>query len=130
MRTRFLLTTAVVMTLMGCGGGGGATTVNGDTPPPTDTVVTPPPTDTVIAPPPTETVIAPASSTGRLLASNCFQCHATNGVGGFERITGGEAGEVWEYRGEIAANDIMAAHAQGYSDAQLNAIVTYLNQVN
>lgn len=130
MRTRFLLTAVVVMTLTGCGGGGGATAVTGVTPPPTDRVVTPPPTDTVITPPPTGTVIAPVSSTGRLLASNCFQCHATNGVGGFQRITGGEANNVWKYRSEIAANDIMAAHAQGYSDAQLNAIVTYLNQVN
>ena len=34
---------------------------------------------------------------GRLLASNCFQCHGTGGYGGFDRIRGGEADEVLEY---------------------------------
>lgn len=74
-------------------------------------------------------VTQPASSEGRLLASNCFQCHGTNGTGGFERITGGEAGEVREYRYEIATKDIMAAHAQGYTNAQLTALVNYLNKI-
>jgi len=70
-----------------------------------------------------------ASSAGRLLASNCFQCHGTNGSGGFERITGGEAGEIREFRYKIANKDIMAAHAQGYTDAQIEALVSYLNQL-
>jgi mono/diheme cytochrome c family protein len=65
---------------------------------------------------------------GRLLASNCFQCHGTNGSGGFERIAG-EAGEIREFRSKIASKDIMAAHAQGYTDAQIEALVSYLNQL-
>ena len=65
---------------------------------------------------------------GRLLASNCFQCHGTLGRGGFDNIRGGEAGEVREYLGKTASADIMAAHAQGYTPAQLDAIVKYLNQ--
>lgn len=73
-------------------------------------------------------VAQPASTAGRLLASNCFQCHGTLGRGGFDNIRGGEAGEVREYLGKTASGDIMAAHAQGYTRAQLDAIVQYLNQ--
>lgn len=73
----------------------------------------------------------PITSTdnSRLLASNCFQCHGTNGTGGFERISGGEASEVYEYRGKTPSSDIMAPHGQGYSDAQLQSLINYLNQV-
>ncbi len=73
-------------------------------------------------------VSQPVSSAGRLLASNCFQCHGTGGLGGFERIRGGEASEVFEYTGRTANTSIMAAHAQGFTRAQLDAIVSYLNQ--
>ncbi len=72
-------------------------------------------------------VAQPASSAGRLLASNCFQCHGTLGMGGFDRIRG-DAGELREYLNRPPRNDIMAAHAQGYTAAQIDAIVTYLNQ--
>ena len=65
---------------------------------------------------------------GRLLASNCFQCHGTNGTGGFDSIRGGEAEEITEFLTKTASRDIMAAHAQGYTPAQLDAIVKYLNQ--
>ncbi|MBQ0932673.1 c-type cytochrome [Ideonella alba] len=72
----------------------------------------------------------PANNTGRLLASNCFQCHGTGGQGGFESITG-EADEVQRYRSlaaHPARTDIMAAHAQGYTDAQIAAVIRYLQQ--
>lgn len=75
----------------------------------------------------TVVIAQPADTTGRLLASNCFQCHGTMGVGGFDRIRG-DAGEVDEYLGKTANTDIMAAHAQGYTQAQLQAIVNYLNK--
>lgn len=65
---------------------------------------------------------------GRLLASNCFQCHGTGGVGGFERIRGSDAAEVKDYLRKPARSDIMAAHAQGYTSAQLDAIIAYLKQ--
>lgn len=65
---------------------------------------------------------------GRLLASNCYQCHGTLGRGGFDNIRGHEASEVVEYLSRTASSDIMAAHAQGYTRAQLNAIVQYLQQ--
>jgi cytochrome c553 len=74
------------------------------------------------------TLTQPANTTGRLLASNCFQCHGTGGVGGFDRIRGGDAGEIREYLTRSANSSIMAAHAQGYTTAQLNAIIAYLQQ--
>lgn len=70
----------------------------------------------------------PANTTGRLLASNCFQCHGTLGRGGFESIRGSEASEVVEYLRKPADSGIMAAHAQGYTTAQLQSIVNYLKQ--
>ena len=74
------------------------------------------------------TLTQPKNTTGRLLASNCFQCHGTGGVGGFDRIRGGDAAEIREYLSRSANSSIMAAHAQGYTTAQLNAIITYLQQ--
>lgn len=70
----------------------------------------------------------PANTAGRLLASNCFQCHGTLGLGGFEKIRGKDAAEVVEYLGKPANSSLMAAHAQGYSREQLQAIVAYLQQ--
>jgi mono/diheme cytochrome c family protein len=73
--------------------------------------------------------IAPgATNQGRLLASNCFQCHGTNGSGGFARIAG-EAGDIREFRSKMASKNIMAAHSQGYTDAQIEVLVSYLNQL-
>lgn len=70
----------------------------------------------------------PTNTAGRLLASNCFQCHGTGGVGGFDNIRGKEAAEVREYLSEPANSSIMAAHAQGFTTAQINAIISYLQQ--
>lgn len=77
---------------------------------------------------PVTTVLQPTNTSGRLLASNCFQCHGTGGVGGFENIRGGEASEIRDYLYQSANSGIMAAHAQGYTTAQINAIITYLQQ--
>lgn len=74
------------------------------------------------------TLRQPVNTTGRLLASNCFQCHGTGGLGGFDRIRGGDAAEIREYLTRPANSSIMAAHAQGYTTAQLNAIIAYLQQ--
>ncbi|MBP6815344.1 MAG: cytochrome c [Burkholderiaceae bacterium] len=73
-------------------------------------------------------VAQPRSTEGRLLASNCFQCHGTFGTGGFESIRGSEASEVLEFMTKNASKDIMAAHAQGYTPAQLQKIIAYLQQ--
>ena len=73
-------------------------------------------------------VAQPANTEGRLLASNCFQCHGTLGTGGFEQIRGKSANELIEYQGKTASGDIMAAHAQGYTPDQLRKIAAYLKQ--
>ncbi len=71
---------------------------------------------------------------GRLLASNCFQCHGTNGRGpGFERLAGESASEIYEELVEMRAEarkadrDIMTRHAMGYTDAQLRALSQWLS---
>lgn len=76
----------------------------------------------------TNTVAQPASTEGRLLASNCFQCHGTLGLGGFDKIRGSEVSEVLEFMTKTASRDIMAAHAQGYTPEQLKKIIAYLQQ--
>ncbi len=89
------------------------------------------PTPTPVAAPspaPAPAAVLPVSVEGRLLASNCFQCHGTGGTGGFESIRGSEAKEVLEYLTQTANRDIMAAHAQGYTRAQLLQIIAYLQQ--
>ncbi|HPK32050.1 MAG TPA: c-type cytochrome [Ottowia sp.] len=68
---------------------------------------------------------------GRLLASNCFQCHGTNGKGpGFERLAGESANEIYkelkEFQAKQSSNNIMAKHAKGYTDAQMRALAAYL----
>ena len=75
---------------------------------------------------------AQTADNGRLLPSNCFQCHGTNGkpsVGGFDRLAGMSASEVYselkEMQGKTVGNDIMKVHARGYTDAQLRAIGNY-----
>lgn len=73
-------------------------------------------------------VAQPKSTVGRLLASNCFQCHGTLGTGGFDAIRGKDADEVLEFMRKPAASNIMAAHAQGYTSAQLQQIIAYLQQ--
>lgn len=113
---------AASIVLAACGGGSGddgaATTKSS---PPRSTI---PSLSSTTAPAAT----VAASTEGRLLASNCFQCHGTNGTGGFDSIRGGEAEEITEFLTNTASKDIMAAHAQGYTPAQLQKIIAYLQQ--
>lgn len=69
---------------------------------------------------------------GRLLASNCFQCHGTNGKGpGFDRLAGKSASDLYkelkEFQSGKEGTGLMARHAMGYSDTQLQAIATWLS---
>ena len=70
---------------------------------------------------------------GRLLASNCFQCHGTNGRGpGFDSLAGKPANELFrdlkEFQTGQEGNGLMAKHAWGYTDAQLQALSQYLSR--
>ena len=76
----------------------------------------------------TTAIAQPANTEGRLLASNCFQCHGTLGLGGFDKIRGDESKELLEFATKTADRDIMAAHAQGYTPEQLQKIIAYLQQ--
>ena len=71
----------------------------------------------------------PTVPNGRLLASNCFQCHGTDGRGpGFERLSGESASEIYSELKEFqarGARGLMGAHALGYTDAQLRAIADW-----
>ncbi|MGE5027703.1 MAG: c-type cytochrome [Betaproteobacteria bacterium] len=66
---------------------------------------------------------------GRLLASNCFQCHGTEGRGGFETLAGKSSSEIYkemkEMQAETAGQNIMNAHSRGYSDNELTLIADY-----
>ena len=64
---------------------------------------------------------------GRLLASNCFQCHGTNGRGpGFDSLAGKTASEIYkdlkEFQAGKEGNGIMAKHAMAYTDEQLKSL--------
>ena len=89
---------------------------------------------TLIAPPATAQTTAPPE--GRLLASNCFQCHGTDGRRGFEQINGKSQTEIYSKLKEMQSKqpgsgdwDIMVPHAKGYSDAQLLKISQYLSTI-
>ena len=71
---------------------------------------------------------------GRLLASNCFQCHGTDGKGDgtFEKLAGKSSGEIYkelrEMQAENKRGEIMTIHAFGYTDAQIRAIADYFSR--
>jgi cytochrome c553 len=68
---------------------------------------------------------------GRLLASQCAQCHGTNGGGpGFDEIAGKSARELYNELREMKyrpIEGIMDRQARGYTDAQLDLISNYLS---
>ncbi len=77
------------------------------------------------AAPPAAPVVA--STSGRLLASSCFQCHSSSG---FEGITGESASEIVSELSEMRARrtpeGIMDLVARGLTDAQIREIAAYL----
>lgn len=74
-----------------------------------------------------------ASSTGRLLASNCAQCHGTTDAApGFDRLTGKAASKLLrklhKYQSGAEGEGIMTRHAMGYTEQQLRDLVQWLSQ--
>lgn len=68
---------------------------------------------------------------GQLLASQCFQCHGTNGraVAGFESITGRSAKDMYKLLLELSRRPpetIMDLQARAYTPAQLKLLSEYL----
>jgi len=69
---------------------------------------------------------------GRLLASNCFQCHGTNGKGpGFDKLAGKSANEIYkdlkEFQSGKEGTGLMAKHSMGYTDAQMRQLSQWLS---
>ena len=68
---------------------------------------------------------------GRLLASQCAQCHGTNGrsVGDMDRLAGESSQELWGEMQEMKysrdAGDIMHRQAKGYTEDQIRLIAQY-----
>jgi sulfide dehydrogenase cytochrome subunit len=66
---------------------------------------------------------------GRLLASQCAQCHGTHGNGGFEELAGEGAREIYDELIEMkyrrGTESIMDLAARGYSDAELRLIADW-----
>jgi len=71
----------------------------------------------------------PASAEpGRLLASQCAQCHGTNGAGpGFEEIAGKDLFNDLMDMKYRPIEGIMDRQAGGYTDEQLRLIADYLS---
>ncbi|MBL8251731.1 MAG: hypothetical protein JNK31_08695 [Candidatus Competibacter sp.] len=73
---------------------------------------------------------------GRLLASQCAQCHGTNGraVGDMDSLSGESAQEIYEelleMKNSTDLNDIMHRQAKGYSDAQIRLIADYYGSMS
>ena len=68
-----------------------------------------------------------AVPTGRLLASNCSQCHGTNGMNGsFNQLAGIPVKSMTEkMHDQQTHSSIMGAQARGYTDDELLKIAIY-----
>ena len=74
---------------------------------------------------------AQTTPAGRLLASNCFQCHGTNGKGGVETLAGASSSEIYNELKEMqrkSSPEMMDMHARGYTDAQIRLIADYFSK--
>lgn len=72
------------------------------------------------------------SPPGRLLASNCSQCHGTTAAApGFDKLTGKSASKLYkklkEFQSGGEGENIMARHAMGFTDAQLRELAQWLS---
>lgn len=68
---------------------------------------------------------------GQLLASNCFQCHGTNGSG-LEHLAGKSANEIVSELREMSAKnpraEIMNVHAQAYTSDEIKLIGDFFSK--
>jgi cytochrome c553 len=64
---------------------------------------------------------------GRLFASNCAQCHGTDGQSGsISQLAGMKAVDMFnKMKDQQTHNSIMGAQARGYTDAEIRAIAAY-----
>lgn len=76
-------------------------------------------------------VAAVVEHPGRSLASNCFQCHGTNGYG-MEHLAGMKVneliGEMNEMKAKNVGADIMNVHAQAYTADEVKLIADFFSK--
>lgn len=77
-----------------------------------------------------QTTASMALHPGWQLASNCFQCHGTDGSGGFDRLKGMSTSEfvkeMKEFQTKLDPEDaIMKVHALAYTDAEIGLMADY-----
>jgi sulfide dehydrogenase cytochrome subunit len=69
---------------------------------------------------------------GRVLASNCFQCHGTNGYAGELKIGEQSASSIISDLNEMKSKDpranIMNVHAQAYTKEEIQLIANYISK--
>lgn len=69
---------------------------------------------------------------GRVLASNCFQCHGTNGYAGELKIGEQSASSIISDINEMKTKDpqsnIMIVHAKAYTTEEIQLIANYISQ--
>jgi sulfide dehydrogenase cytochrome subunit len=69
---------------------------------------------------------------GRLLASNCFQCHGTNGYAGELKIGEQSASSIISDINEMKTKDprsnIMNLHARAYTTEEIKLIAEYISK--
>jgi len=69
---------------------------------------------------------------GRLLASNCFQCHGTNGYAGELKIGEQSASSIISDINEMKTKDpranIMNVHARAYTPEEIQLIADYISK--
>ena len=72
------------------------------------------------------------NQTARALASNCFQCHGTNGYAGELKIAGESSseiiGELNEMKFKNPGANIMNVHAQAYTSEEIKMIADYFSK--
>jgi cytochrome subunit of sulfide dehydrogenase len=76
-----------------------------------------------------------APETARNLANNCFTCHGPNGrsPGSIPSLTNLSADDIAtrlkNFKTGATASTVMGRHAKGYSDAELDAVATYIAEL-
>jgi sulfide dehydrogenase cytochrome subunit len=69
---------------------------------------------------------------GRLLASNCFQCHGTNGYAGELKIGEQSASsiisDINEMKNKDPRSNIMNVHAKAYTTEEIKLIADYISK--
>jgi sulfide dehydrogenase cytochrome subunit len=69
---------------------------------------------------------------GRVLASNCFQCHGTNGYAGELKIGEQSASsiisDINEMKTKNPRENIMNAHARAYTTEEIKIIAEYISK--